>query len=180
MYSRTNFPNKKPGEQVIMYLRRHWIVLAKMIFIIALLVFIPLILIVIMLGIENLWQSEVFVALFTLGVSAYYLFVILFAFADFIDYYLDLWIVTDQRIINIEQKGLFSRTVSEKELIMMQDITADVQGVVATMLNYGDVYVQTAAEKERFVFKQIPFASDVARRISTLVSEARRKQGMDL
>jgi hypothetical protein len=95
----------------------------------------------------------------------------MFSFANFIDYYLDVWIVTNERVINIEQKGLFSREVSEKELHKMQDITSDVDGFWATMLNYGDVYIQTAGEKERFVFKHIPFADEVARRISNLVSE---------
>ena len=56
----------------------------------------------------------------------------------------------------------------------MQDITSDVEGFWATLLDYGDVHIQTAGEKERFVFKQIPFADEVARRISNLVSEYRK------
>jgi len=78
------------------------------------------------------------------------------SFVIWIDYYFDVWIVTDKRIVNIEQKALFSRVVSELELEKIQDITSDVKGVIPTFLNYGDLYVQTAAEMERFVFHNIP------------------------
>jgi hypothetical protein len=132
---------------------------------------IPILLYVAIASYTNLLEAEVYRALFTLLISGFYLFVILFAFANFVDYYLDVWIVTNMRIINIEQKGLFSRETSEKELDKMQDITTDVEGFWATVLNYGDIHIQTAATETRFVFKQIPFADEVARRISNLVSE---------
>ena len=51
-----------------------------------------------------------------------------FAFIEFTDYYLDTWIVTTERIISIEQKGLFERTASELDLISVQDATAEVHG----------------------------------------------------
>ena len=154
-----------------MFLRRHWIVLLKIVLVNIFLACFP---IIIYIGLQNytgFLEQEAYKAFFTILVSAFYLFVILFAFSNFVDYYLDVWIVTNERIINIEQKGLFSREISEKELGQMQDITSDVDGFFATVLNYGNVYIQTAAEKERFVFKEIPFADEVARRISNLVSE---------
>lgn len=78
------------------------------------------------------------------------------SFLIWIDYYLDVWIITDKRIVNIEQKGLFSRFISELELEKIQDISTDVRGVIPTFLNYGDLQVQTAAEKEKFLFHNIP------------------------
>jgi len=77
-------------------------------------------------------------------------------FLLWVDYYLDVWIVTNLRIVNIEQKGLFSRTVSELELSRIQDVTTEVLGMIPTFLNYGDVFIQTAAEQERFLFRQVP------------------------
>ena len=79
-----------------------------------------------------------------------------YGFLMWIDYWLDVWIVTDQRVVNIEQKGLFSRHVSELHFHTVQDITSKVQGVIPTLLNYGDVEVQTAAEKTRFLFRHVP------------------------
>jgi len=171
MYSRRHFPNQKPNEYVLMFLRRHWIVVLKIIAIFVCLAAIPIFFFIVIFNYTDFLLSETNLALGTLLVSAYYLFVILYGFANFIDYFLDVWIVTNQRVINIEQRGLFARVISEKELGRMQDITSEVKGFWATMLDYGDVHIQTAAEHERFIFKQVPFAGEVARRISNLVTE---------
>lgn len=174
MYSRQHFPNQKPNEHVLMFLHRHWIVVLKIILAAIFFLIIPIIIYVSVLNFTNYFDSPAFVAIFILFMSAFYLFVVLYTFSNFIDYYLDVWVVTNQRVINIEQQGLFARVVSEKDLGRMQDITSDVRGFLGTILNYGDVYIQTAAEQERFIFKQVPFADEVARRISNLVSEYRK------
>ena len=77
-------------------------------------------------------------------------------FLIWIDYYFDVWIITTKRIVNINQQGLFTRTVSELELDKIQDITTDVRGVIPTFLNFGDLQIQTAAEQERFLFAKVP------------------------
>ena len=171
MYSRTHFPNQKPNEHILMFLRRHWIEVVKIISTNILLACIPAIFFVIYYNYTGFVVTPVILALATLLGSAFYLFIVLYAFTNFVDYYLDVWIVTNQRVINIEQKGLFSRIVSEKDLGKMQDITSEVDGFFATLLNYGDVHIQTAGETERFIFRQIPFADEVSRRISNLVAE---------
>lgn len=99
-------------------------------------------------------------ALFSFVQSTLVLSLWLYGFLVWIDYYLDVWIITNERIVNIEQKGLFNRHVSELRFARVQDVTSSANGLVATALNFGDVYVQTAAEQERFVFRQVgdPFA----------------------
>jgi hypothetical protein len=42
-----------------------------------------------------------------LGVSIFFLYGLLFLFQLFLDYWLDVFILTDKRILDIEQKGLF-------------------------------------------------------------------------
>ena len=64
--------------------------------------------------------------------------------------------MTDKRIVNIEQKGLFARETSELQLEKIQDVATDVKGVIPTFLNYGTIEVQTAGEQEKFIFKDIP------------------------
>ena len=156
-----------------MFLRRHWIVPLQILLAGFFLLFIP---VLIYMGVSrsDMLQGEIYYAIFVLLSSAYYLFIVLFTFTNFIDYYLDVWIVTNMRIINIEQKGLFSRVISEKDLDIMQDVTSDISGFLPTLLEYGDVFIQTAAETERFIFKQVPFAGEVSRRISNLVSEYKK------
>lgn len=171
MYSKTHFPNQQPDEKVFLFLRRHWIAVVKIALVAIGLSIMPWIFYIVYSQTSDFVTSEIGYALFILFNSAYYLFVILFTFTNFIDYYLDVWIVSDRRVINIEQLGLFGREFSEKDLGRMQDITADIKGFVATLLNYGNIHIQTAGEEQRFVFKQVPHAEDVTRQISNLVAE---------
>lgn len=79
-----------------------------------------------------------------------------FGFLIWVDYYLDVWIITSKRIVNIEQRGLFVRHMSEIFLFRVQDTTSEVRGFFPSILNFGDVFVQSAGEQERFQFRKIP------------------------
>ncbi|HBA46116.1 MAG: hypothetical protein UW01_C0015G0001 [Candidatus Nomurabacteria bacterium GW2011_GWA2_43_66] len=71
------------------------------------------------------------------------------------DYYLDMWILTDKRLIDVEQKGLFSREVSSLRLDRIQDIKSEVLGLVHTFMGMGSVHVQTAGSEKEFVIHNI-------------------------
>ena len=97
-----------------------------------------------------------------------------FFFPQFVDYYLDAWVITNDRIVNVEQQGLFARTVSELDLYKIQDVTSEVRGLIPTLFNYGNVHVQTAGTQERFVFEQVPNPHEIRKRIMVLVDEDRK------
>ena len=126
-------------------------------------------------SISRIFPGTIFMPLVILFTSLFYLYIWLFAFASYVDYYLDVWIVTNQRIIDIEQKGLFSRVVAEQKIDRIQDVTSEIKGFFSTMLDYGNVYVQTAGEKERFVFKQVPAPYQVAKKIGKIIEQNQRK-----
>jgi len=91
------------------------------------------------------------------------------------DYYLDIWIITTNRIVNVEQKGLFSRQVSELKFHHIQDVSTDVKGFFPTLLNFGDVTVQTAAEQSHFIFRSVgnPYKikSDIMHHVKKNISQ---------
>ncbi len=111
----------------------------------------------------------VFVA-FNLFLSLYYFFTLTFFFRAWLDYYLDIWIITSERIVNIEQKNLFARKISAFRLNRVQDVTADVKGVLPTLFHYGDVHIQTAGAKQEFIFKQIGDPYTITKIIIKLVN----------
>ncbi len=78
-------------------------------------------------------------------------------FVVWTDYYLDMWLLTDKRLIGVEQKGLFSREVSSLRLDRIQDIKVEISGVLDTFLHIGTVHVQTAGSEKEFM---IPMARD--------------------
>lgn len=154
-YDNCYFKGKRDNEEIILMLRRHWLIIAYKLGILIFLLTIFLILNY--LNLLNLGTAPFFVnlELVLLFDSFALMFFWLVLFVVWIDYYFDVWIVTDQRIISIEQFGLFRREISELEHSKIQDVTTEIHGVIPTLLKFGYVYIQTAGEKSRFTFKQI-------------------------
>lgn len=113
-------------------------------------------------------------ALLLLLGSIYTLSIWLFFFTSFINFWLDMWIITNDRLIDIRQEGLFARTVSELDLFRVQDVTSECKGLFATTFDYGNVYVQTAGAKQRFVFFNIPQPHRIREEILRLADEDRK------
>ena len=78
-------------------------------------------------------------------------------FLSLLNYYLDIFILTNERIIHIEQRSLFNRVVSEIRLSRVQDITITIRGFLSTTLNYGNIRIQSAAEIPEFVFTEVRY-----------------------
>lgn len=160
--------NPRPGEYIILYIHRHWIVLFWAVLRFMLLATFPIIL-TILYSFQGSINWDGFPGLvLVLASSIYYLFIWLMLFNKLLDHFLDIWIVTNERIVNIEQLNLFSRNIAEKQLDKMQDITVITHGFFPTLFNYGDVYIQTAGSVERFIFRQVPNP----KRISTTIMDA--------
>ncbi len=170
--------HRKPDERVLFFLRRHPIVFVMDILLQVVLVVLPAgIWFVLARILPSLLAGPVMGPLLILLASGYYLMIWLFFLVNFADYYLDAWIVTDDRILNIEQKSLFSRTISELDLSKIQDVTSEVKGFFAFIFGYGNVYIQTAAERERFVFEQVRRPEEIRKNMLALVEKDRKKQG---
>lgn len=171
-------PNALPDEKVVLFLRRHWIEVLRIFLSTAGLLLLPIV-IGVVLGIGNpAIFSHVFLGpVFTVTLVAYLLIVLVLTFTNLTDYWLDVWIVTNERIINTEQHGLFNRVVSEVYLHQIQDITSEQKGFLGTFLTFGDVFIQTAAERERFQFKNIDNPDDVKIAISGLSKVCKSKHG---
>jgi hypothetical protein len=71
-------------------------------------------------------------------------------------------LLTNMHLIEVKQVGLFGREVSQLGLGRLQDVTGRRRGFWATVLNYGDVLVQTAAETGEFNFSHVPAPQHVA------------------
>ncbi len=97
-------------------------------------------------------------------------------FVTITDYYLDCWIITDQRAIHTELRSLFSRIFSSVPHSRIQDVTVDVKGIIPTFLNYGDLQIQTAGKFQEFTFKQIPFPYKAKETIFKAQKEYYRKK----
>lgn len=89
-------------------------------------------------------------------ISIILLFLWQMGFVIFANYYLDCWIITNEKTIHTELKSIFSRTLSSVSHTKIQDITVNVNGILPTFLKYGNLQIQTAGSFQKFIFKQIP------------------------
>lgn len=176
MFHLDRLPNKRPDEKVVLFLRRQWFAWAFIIVAAVLMLAVPAVIAAIFWNRVDVWLAHPTLgpAIVVLG-SMYVLSVWLFSFLEFTDYYLDTWVITTHRVINIEQKGLFNRVASELHLAAVQDVTSDVKGMVRTFFDYGHVLVQTAAEHTQFVFKDIDHPEKVKELIIKLVEEDKKR-----
>lgn len=177
MISLHRLPNQQRGEKTIVFLRRHWIeVFVIFLYFIGFLMLpAAFYLIVLTTGID---LTNIFWQTFgILGICIYSLVGLMMLMTMFTDYYLDTWIVTNERIVNIEQLGLFSRVISTLHLNQIQDVTAETLGFFATIFTFGNVRIQTAGSTERFHFKNVNNPEDVKTAIVQLVEDDKRRHG---
>lgn len=143
------------NEEITLVIRKHWFVMTGPLigFIIAILVP-PVVLTVLPYATAELDQRIV-ETITDFLLSLYMMSLIIFLFFIWTDYYLDMWVVTNERIIDVEQHGLFSREVSEVPVSRVQDITIEIHGFFETILKFGTIRIQTAGERE-FVIHNVP------------------------
>jgi hypothetical protein len=164
-------PGMMDGEQIVKILRKDLFILFKKVMAFAILIILPYIFFRFITGIfPNLMVGDISYPAIMLSGSVFYLFIWLFFFFSFIDYYLDVWVITSKRVIDVRQNGFFARTISELELEKIQDTTSEVKGVFPTIFKYGNLFIQSAGEKERFVFQDVPCPDEVRDVIIKLIS----------
>ena len=62
---------------------------------------------------------------------------------SWIGWHFSVFIVTDQRFIQITQKGLFHRSVADLKLGQIQSVNYEVAGIQETLLGFGTIMMQT-------------------------------------
>jgi len=101
-------------------------------------------------------------------------------FSRWTDSYFDIWIVTNNRIVDIDQKGLFNRSVATMlNLNHIQDVESSMSGVLGNVLSFGNVVVQTAAAKREFIVDDVANPTKVAQIIREAQAERERVFGAE-
>ena len=100
-----------------------------------------ILMIMIGVGLTLLWPNnmmifEVFLALILVGVLGF--------LYSYMLWYFSIYIVTNQRIRQISQRGLFKKSVVELGLDKIQSISYGVNGIRAGLMGYGTIVIQTA------------------------------------
>ncbi|MFH1789917.1 MAG: PH domain-containing protein [bacterium] len=166
----------KPYEKIIAKVRRHFITYVPTILFFIILMMVPVALYFLLSNIFPLLISNPkSYPLLVLLASVYYLSIMLFFYTSFIEFYLDLHIITNDRMVDIKQITLFARKVAEVDLYQIQDVSSEVKGFFATIFKYGNVDVQTAGSVPKFSMQNVPNPHYLRRVILDLAADDKRQ-----
>jgi len=113
-------------------------------------------------------------------VFAFYAFlVILFlglALRSFLLWFFNVYIITDERIIDVDFLSMIYKNISMAKTENIEDVTNRSCGVMSSIFDYGDIYIQTAGEKTEFEFAKVPHPAKVSKLINELILEEEREK----
>lgn len=150
------------SEVILKIVRRHWFVIVSELFAVFIAALFPFIMLASLAFLPDDMQvlslgDTVTFQVVTFGISAWLLLTFMTGFMLWTNYYLDTWIVTDRRIIYIDQRSFFNRNVSMFRLERLQDIEINTVGIIQTFLNFGTISAQTAGSTQNnFVSSGLP------------------------
>lgn len=163
--SKVRFETQEAKEKIILLLRRHWFTQLKWIFTVIIMVFLPLVLNRIPL-LDFLSDKGQLMA-----IIIWYLLVVAFVYEQFISWYFHVFIITDERVIDVNFYNLLYKEVSEAKIDNIEDVTYRQGGVIRALLNFGDINMQTAGEKREFAIEDVPLPGRVAKILNELKLE---------
>ncbi|RJQ09537.1 MAG: PH domain-containing protein [Dehalococcoidia bacterium] len=162
----------QPGESVVLTVHRHWFFLVAPLTLSLMVMLVPPLILLTIVGRTDAPRLvDVIVVVLSLaylvafGMRAYFVW---YAWMN------DVWVITNQRLVDGQKRHWFHEEVSTADLMHVQDVALDRHGVLATLLKFGDLRVQTAAEVEEFILRKIPRPQDVLAILDRTRDTARR------
>lgn len=143
----------EPNEEVLKTVRKHWFIIVSQLLGIFFFLLLPfLIIFIYSIFPQTILTGDVSLVDYTkyisFGIVAWTIIIVMVGFSIWTHYFLDLWIITDRRIILVDQVAFFNRNVSIFRLERLQDIEFTIKGLIPTLLNFGTIQAQTAAAHE--------------------------------
>ena len=162
---RVHFETQEAKEKIILLLRQHWFTQVGWVLAVVAMLFLPLVFNVIPI-IDFLPDNYRFMA-----VLVWYLLIIAFIYEQFLSWFFDVWLITDERVVDIHFSNLLYKQVSEAKIDNIEDVTYNQGGVIKAMFDYGNVSLQTAAEQKLFEIKDVPSPNRVVQVLNELKLE---------
>lgn len=128
-----DFEDQQEGEELLFTFRKHPIAMRKGFYAMIIPFFIASI--PVLMWPENL--SNLGIALGGLGIG-----MVLF-FYHWMGWYFSVYVVTNQRLRQVTQKGFFNRSVIDLGISKIQNISYNIPGITATAFGFGTIVVQT-------------------------------------
>lgn len=150
----------EPDEHVVVKARKHWLLFVLQLLPYAILAILPFALIPLVSLVPGAGAYASLVdfssPLGRAALGVWLLMVWTGAWSAFTRYFLNLWVLTNERIVEIDQPAYFRREVSSLLLDRVQDVTTEISGILPSLLDIGTITVQSAGAVNEFRMTGIP------------------------
>jgi hypothetical protein len=148
------------GERILALFRRHWWFLWPQSILLLLAAVVPVVVVALLLNFIGVLDD--LGIYFWIVVAVWLVYWAVRIFFNWYRYHNDIWLVTDQRLIDSFKKHPFDLRVATADLVNVQDINVVKSGLTPSLLNYGSVVCETAgAATDEFVISGIPHPEEV-------------------
>jgi uncharacterized membrane protein YdbT with pleckstrin-like domain len=176
MNFRSLFPSQRPNESIYVFVRPYFLAFLPWIVIgLGLLLAAIIFVVLILAGFPDLLADVFARNVFVIITSAFLLLLVPFMTVAFLDFYYDLHIVTDRRLVDIDQNKLFSREINELALEEVQDVTTQNSGIFSSVFDFGHVLIETAGSQQKFEFNNVLHPREIASIILDLSDQAKQR-----
>ena len=148
--SNNTFKGQLSEETTILVIRKHWITLALPLFLVLLTALIPIIIYPLITPTLLYFDFYWFLS------SAFWFFLWNLLFFNLMIYSLNTLVITNKRVIETKQLGFFKYSANEFQKDKIQDISVKIIGILPSLLNYGNLEIQTAGSENKFNFTNFP------------------------
>lgn len=148
------FEGQDEDEEILLLLRAHpitnlsWIIGAVLIFLLPF--FIPKILQLLNYNLSFIPESFIILSLII-----NYLLVLVIVFEGFLYWYFNVYIVTDKNIVDVDFHSLLFKTIDVAPLRNTEDASSSMGGILNSVFNYGNVFIQTAGTSRNIDFHDV-------------------------
>ncbi len=168
--SKMSFETQDDDEEVILFLRQHPIVNVKWIIIAIFMLTLP--------SVFSFFPPYTtlpadFQFVVTMG---WYMFVFGYTLAKFMGWFFNIYILTDERVVDIDFQNIFFRKISTAKIEEIQDVNIQSSGSFETFFGYGSVFIQTAAEVSQFEFMYVPNPDRVGKIINQMIDQEEQEK----
>ncbi|KKT72381.1 MAG: hypothetical protein UX31_C0012G0022 [Candidatus Nomurabacteria bacterium GW2011_GWA1_46_11] len=163
------FDTAEDKEKVILVLKRHWVTNVPWILGATLFIF----------GFFVLLAFPMFsfvpARFQVVGVIFGFLIITAFIFENFLNWFYNVFVITDRRVIDIDFRSLIYREISQSYFGQVENVTFTQPGFWGTLFNYGTVMIQTAAEVVNIEFEDVPEPEKVVKVIISHMQASKEK-----
>jgi len=160
-----------PDEKVLLLVRQHPITQIKWVVLGVLLTLIPLFFSFV--PILNFLPNNLHVV----AILGWYLMVLSFSLEAFLDWFYNVDMVTDERIIDVDFSSLLFKNISTAHLDRIEDVTITNKGYLGSIFDYGTVLIQTAGAVDQLEFENVPHPTQISSFINEMIIEEEAENG---